>query len=116
MPKKTPEVLEARHTYKSATSNRPVIQYFKLKTQKKPQLNCWDAKMKKHRNSEPKQIHQSKIVLLCPSIAGYSVQHVMSVPKNLQDLGVSGMKKTTASLNICLCSWLRIFQGYLLFL
>lgn len=44
MPKNPPKVLEARHTYKSAMSNRPVIQYFKIKTRKKLQLNCRDAK------------------------------------------------------------------------
>lgn len=40
----------------------------------------------------------------------------MLIPNNLQDLGVSGIKMTTASLTICLCSCLRFFQGYLLFL
>lgn len=40
----------------------------------------------------------------------------MFIPNNHQDLGISGIKMTTASLTICLCSCLRLFQGYLLFL
>lgn len=40
----------------------------------------------------------------------------MFIPNNHQDLGISGIKMTTASLKICLCSCLRFFQGYLFFL
>lgn len=38
------EVLEARHTYKSAMSNQSVVWYFKLQTQKKLQLHCMNAR------------------------------------------------------------------------
>lgn len=71
--------------------------------------------MKEHVNSEPKQTHHPTYPLMCLSISGNSGQCVMLVPNNLQDLSKSGMKKTNASLNICLCSWLRFFPGYLLF-
>lgn len=59
------------------------------------------------------QSRHTSLSMSWSSTVGSSFQCATLVPSNLQDPGKSGTNKTTVSLNICLCSWLRIFHNYL---